>query len=75
VEPDRQALPGGEFEQSEDRMTMSRKKRNTKPVAAAAELAHELVDSTPPSETKADWIETVLDEQSPHWNAFSPASG
>jgi hypothetical protein len=56
-------------------MTTSRKKRNTKPVAAAAELAHELVDSTPPSETKADWIETVLDEQSPHWNAFSPATG
>jgi hypothetical protein len=54
---------------------MSRKKHDTTPVAKAAELAHELVDSTPPSETKADWIETVLDEQSPHWNAFSPASG
>jgi hypothetical protein len=55
--------------------TMSRKKHDTTPVAKAAELAHELVDSTPPSETKADWIETVLDEQSPHWNAFSPAMG
>jgi hypothetical protein len=55
--------------------TMSRKKHDTTPVAEAAELAHELVDSTPPSETKADWIETVLDEQSPHWNAFSPAMG
>ena len=38
---------------------MSRKKHDTTPVAKAAELAHELVRLTPPSETKADWIETV----------------
>ena len=55
---------------------MSRKKHDTKPVAAAAELAHSLLgedDAKPVSETNPDWVEAVLGEQTPHWNAYSPS--
>ena len=68
VEPDRQALPGGEFEQSKDRMTMSRKKHDIRSVAAAAKLAHGLLgedDAKPVSETRADWIEVLADTPAP----------
>ena len=71
--------PGGEFEQSEDRMTMSRKKHDTTPVAAAAELAHGLLgedDAKPVSETRADWIEVLADTPAPDSrHIFSPAVG
>jgi hypothetical protein len=59
------AIGGGEltppisFEQSEDRMGMSRKKHDTTPVAEAAELAHGLLgedDAKPVSETRADYF-------------------
>jgi hypothetical protein len=48
------------------------KKRPAKPVAEAAKLAHELVPVPVEPKTKPDWIESVLGEQAPHWNAFSP---
>jgi hypothetical protein len=73
------APEGPSFEQSEDRMTMSRKKRDTTPVAAAAELAHGLLgedDAKPVSKTRADWIEVLADtpaRDSRH--IFSPAVG
>jgi hypothetical protein len=44
--------------------TMSRKKHDTTPIAAAAELAHGLLgedDAKPLSETRADWIEILAD--------------
>jgi hypothetical protein len=79
VEPDRQALPGGEFEQSKDRMTMSRKKHDIRPVAAAAKLAHGLLgedDAKPVSETRADWIEVLTDTPAADKrHIFSPAVG
>src|SRR6202030_3422888 len=48
--------------------TMSRKKHDTTPVAAAAELAHGLLgedDAKPVSETRADWIEVLADTRAP----------
>jgi hypothetical protein len=58
-------------------MTMSRKKRDTKPVAEAAELAHGLLGEDkdkPVSETRADWIEVLDDTPAPdNRHIFSPA--
>jgi transcriptional regulator with XRE-family HTH domain len=59
--------------------TMSRKKHDTTPVAEAAELAHGLLgedDAKPVRETRADWIEVLVDtpaRDSRH--IFSPAVG
>ena len=73
------AWVGGEFEQSEDRMTMSRKKHDNTPVAAAAKLAHGLLgedDAKPVSETRADWIEVLVDAPAANSrHIFSPAVG
>ena len=67
--------PGG----NKDRMTMSRKKHDTTPVAEAAELAHGLLgedDAKPVSETRADWIEVLADTPAPDSrHIFSPAVG
>ena len=58
---------------------MSRKKHDTTPVAAAAELAHGLLgedDAKPVSETRADWIEVLADTPAPDArHIFSPAVG
>jgi hypothetical protein len=58
---------------------MSRKKHDTTPVAAAAELAHALLgedDAKPVSETRADWVEVLTDTPAPDTHhIFSPAVG
>jgi hypothetical protein len=63
----------------EDRMTMSRKKHDTTPVAAAAELAYSLLgedDAKPVSETRADWVEVLTDTPAPDSrHIFSPTVG
>jgi hypothetical protein len=60
-------------------MTMSRKKHDIRPVAAAAKLAHGLLgedDAKPVSETRADWIEVLADTPAPDKrHIFSPAVG
>ena len=47
---------------------MSRKKHDTTPVTAAAELAHSLLGEEkdkPVSETRADWVEVLADTPAP----------